>query len=76
VKLVSLFLKVGFHLLLLIAIVRATTRRDLVPPTGRGLAQCGQYTAYDRARRVGSCWYDPRRGFSLFLCELAGRFVT
>jgi hypothetical protein len=28
VKLVSLFLKVGFHLLLLIAVVLATTRRD------------------------------------------------
>jgi hypothetical protein len=47
VKLASLFLKVAsFHLLLLIAIVIALTRRDLVVATRRGLAQCGPYTTY------------------------------
>jgi hypothetical protein len=34
VKLASLFLKAGLHLLLLIAIVVTTTRRDLVVPGG------------------------------------------
>jgi hypothetical protein len=39
--------KGSFHLRLLIAIVIALTRRDLVMATGGGLAQCGPYTAYE-----------------------------
>jgi hypothetical protein len=43
-----LFIPEGsFHLMLLIAIVLATTRRDLVVAMGRGLAQCGPYTTYE-----------------------------
>jgi hypothetical protein len=36
-----------YHLLLLIAIVLALTRRDLGVATGGGLAQCGPYTTYE-----------------------------
>jgi hypothetical protein len=44
------FIPIGsFHLMLLTAIVRTTTRRDLVAPARGGLAQCGPYTTYDRA---------------------------
>jgi hypothetical protein len=39
--------KDSFHPLLLIAIVLALTRMDLVVATGRGLAQCGPYTTYE-----------------------------
>jgi hypothetical protein len=46
-KLASLFLEVGLHLLLLKTIVLPTTRRDLVALAGGARPRCGQYTAYD-----------------------------
>jgi hypothetical protein len=46
VKLASLFLEVGLHLLLLIAIVLTTTRRDLLALARDARPRCGVYTAY------------------------------
>jgi hypothetical protein len=47
VKLASLFLEVGLHLLLLTAIVLTTTRRDVVALAGGARPRCVPYTAYD-----------------------------
>jgi hypothetical protein len=44
VKLASFFLEVGLHLLLLIAIVLITTRRDLAAVAGDARQQCVPYT--------------------------------